>query len=189
MYKVIVAGREFNYVTLPDALYPISEPIELDKVTNKYITSSLDLAKLKILLEAGFNKKEYETLILNLKRGDNLFGSLNWYVKLLGCDNHILYRGEEVVGSVYASFGLPENKVQDVLKGYAAKNNAKYFNIENGFLAFTGIALLDSARSHSLLLDEKSMYFDGISGSSIEDEILFSPDLTQEENANINNLI
>ena len=92
-------------------------------------------------------------------------------------------------GDVYASFGLPDIKTQEKIKLLAREANAPYYNIENGFLAFSGIALLNSAKSHSLLLDEKSMYFDGIGGSSIEDDILFSDPLNSEEQARILDLI
>lgn len=130
-------------------------------------------------LLSPLEKNEYKTLVLYLKKGDNLFGSLRYYPKMLGCNNHIIYRGGDVEGDIYASFGLPDDKIQLALKKLAQKKsllNGKgeslYYNIENGFLAFTGIALLDSAPSHSLLLDNKSLYFDGVNGSSTEDKIL-----------------
>ncbi|WP_283789618.1 hypothetical protein QNI23_003800 [Bermanella sp. WJH001] len=179
--------EESSYLTLPEALYHLSS-VNKDTI-KQHLTFSLDIDELSRLIPISYDKPKYTTLVLNLKRGDNLFGSLNWYPKLLGCNNHVIYRGGDVDGDVYASFGLPDDKTQEKLIAIANKNSAPYYNIENGFLAFSGIALLNSAKSHSLLLDSKSMYFDGISGSSIEDNILFSDDLTHEEEVKINSLI
>jgi hypothetical protein len=188
-YFVKVNGEKVLYTSLPESLYPLSRPIEVGKPTITSNIYSLDLLKLSQQMLAPINKRKYKTLVLNLKRGDNLFGSLNWYPKLLGCDNHIIYRGGAVAGDLYASFGLPDVKVQEKIKALAKENGAPYYNIENGFLAFSGIALLNSAKSHSLLLDSKSMYFDGEGGSSVEDAILFSEELSSGEEAHVAPLI
>ena len=164
-------------------------PVDNDREVNSGGLSTLKTSSLSSEVSKPYKKIKYKTLVLNLKRGDNLFGSLNWYPKLLGCDNHVIYRGGNVDGEVYASFGLPDVKIQEKIKNLAKNNNSPYYNIENGFLAFSGIALLDSAKSHSMLLDSKSMYFDGVGGSSIEDDILFSDDLSLKDERRAKSLI
>jgi hypothetical protein len=144
---------------------------------------TLDKTILLRELKKEYTKKEYKTLVLNVKRGDNLFGSLKHYPKMLGCQNHIIYRGDKVEGDVFASFGLPSEKDQQALLALASKDGVvrPYYNIENGFLSFTGIALIGAAASHSILLDEKSLYFNGVDGSSVEDNILFGKKPAQKD--------
>lgn len=153
-----------------DLKYGVDSP-----VATSFIKYSIDTVKLEKEISREFDKKPYKTLVFNLKRGDNLFGSLKYYPKMLGCNHHVIYRGGNIEGDVYASFGLPSPKAQRELINLSLRDGVQrpYYNIENGFLAFTGIALIDSAASHSLLLDEKSLYFNGIDGSSMEDKILF----------------
>jgi hypothetical protein len=150
-----------------------SNSSEMSKV--RYV---LDEQKLFLNLHANQkDKKQYKTLVFNTKRGESLLNSLSWYPRLLDCENHIIYRKGDIEGDVYASFGLPDPNAQSKLKKLSNQRKAPYFNIENGFLAFAGIALLGSAKSHSLLLDTSSLYFDGVKGSSTEDRIMMATEL------------
>ena len=187
-YFVRSNGQSILYKSLPESLYPLYN-INLKSESEVLVSSYLDVVEFSSNISESTVKKKYQTLVLNLKRGDNLFGSLNFYPKLLGCDNHVIYRGGEIEGDVYASFGLPDVSVQNKIRILSKERKVPYYNIENGFLSFTGIALLNSAKSHSLLLDSKSMYFDGISGSSLEDSILFQEELSAKENERIDMLV
>lgn len=165
--------------------------ISSDKKIELTSSSYLNVEKLESELQdlLSSEKASYRTLALSVKKGRNLFDALRYYPRLLGCENHIVYRGEEVDADVFAVFGLPSDKAKAEVEANAALNSAPVYNLENGFLGFTGIALLESAVSYSIIKDSRSIYFNGMSGSSVEDTIFSSGPLSDAEVQNVRRII
>lgn len=142
-----------------------------------------------ISISNSFDKPNYKTLGIYIKKGDNLLKTLYWYPKLMGASNHVIIRCGDESADIYSRFAFTETDVYSKLMDNLNRRGKVLYSLEHHFCSFPGVAALGDARSLSLLKDPVSLYFDGINGSALESRIRDSKLLSLAESSYVNECI